>query len=364
MLDHEYQLLLERLGAEPDSHRRLFAFANTVSARNYKGTNECHGWMGIRFQCEPGGAAHDILLHLNMMENENLLQQEAVGVLGINLIYAAFHEASSAQRLLECLATDLTMERIEVDLVHLDGPTFGRADAATLGFQLVQQGLAPAVVLQGGVLVPPTEILRKCAVVMKRGLFMEATSDIAVRVACGHDCLVHEFENFDREPLAMVELSVNPAGEAATAADATYLARIRELAELECPVMLTRFAETYELTAYLRRYSQQPLRFVVGASTLAMFLLQEFYSKLAGGLVEGLGKLFADNVKIYILPMRREAFYQHLRSAGVDESFVSVDGTGVAEAATLNFKQPLGHLYHYLIDMKWVVTMPIEAPPL
>lgn len=362
MLDHEYKQLMERLGADPDSKRRLFAFADTISARNYKGTNECHGWMGIRFQRQPGDTPHDILLHLNLRDNENLLQQEAVGILGINLIFGAYHHASDVRQLLETLHTELAGERIEIDVVHLAGAAFENVDVATVGLQLVRQGLAPAVVLQGDELVPPTELARKRAIVMKRILFQESRSDIAARLIAGHDCLLREFQQLERPALAMTELSVNPIRPRATVSEEVYLERLRELAELEHPVLLTRLAENYELTSYLRRYSQEPLRFVFGASNLAMVLAQEFYTELAGGLVEGIGKLFADNVKMYILPMRRDAFFQHLRAAGVDESLVSVEEGDIVEASTLRFKEPLGHLYRYLIDMQWVVTVAGAAP--
>jgi len=357
MLDHEYQLLMERLGSLPDNRRRLFAFADTVSARNYQGTNECHGWMGIRFQYEPGGAAHEILLHLNMRDRTNLRQQEAVGILGINLIYAAYQESDDVPQLLECLASELSEGRIEVDSLHLSGPRFEPVDAALVGLHLVRHGLAQAVLLQKGELLPPTEVVRKRSLVLKRGLFKETAEEIARRTTAGHQCLLREFGQFEREPLAAVELTVKPAGAANVAPDEAYRSRLLELAKLDSPVLLTRFSENYELTAYLRRYSQEPLRFVFGASNMAMILVQEFYRELTGGLIEGIGKLFADNVKIYIVPMRRQAFYDHLQRAGVDESFVSVEGD-VAEAATLNFKRPLGHLYNYLIDKKWIVTVP------
>src|SRR5213075_2962985 len=53
MLDYEYDLLLERLNEKRGGSTAFFAFANTVTTRKEEG----HGWLGIRFQSEPGADA-------------------------------------------------------------------------------------------------------------------------------------------------------------------------------------------------------------------------------------------------------------------------------------------------------------------
>jgi hypothetical protein len=84
--------LLNQLNKAFGSQTRFFCFVDTVSARNYAGTNEAHGWIGLRFQREPQGQPNDILLHINLLDPTNL-QQEAIGILGVNLIYAAFYQS-------------------------------------------------------------------------------------------------------------------------------------------------------------------------------------------------------------------------------------------------------------------------------
>src|ERR1700733_1383243 len=91
MLDREWTQLLNQLAKARGSQTRFFSFVDTVSARNYAGTNEPHGWLGLRFQQQPGGQPNDILLHINLRDSSNALEQEAVGILGVNLIYAAFY---------------------------------------------------------------------------------------------------------------------------------------------------------------------------------------------------------------------------------------------------------------------------------
>src|SRR3954470_9537644 len=53
MLDYEHRLNMERLRSSRGSSTAFFAFADTVAARNYHGTNECHGWLGVKFQTHP-----------------------------------------------------------------------------------------------------------------------------------------------------------------------------------------------------------------------------------------------------------------------------------------------------------------------
>src|SRR5690349_20380923 len=45
MLNHEYDLLIQRLSETRGEKTTFFVFADTVAARSFKGTNECHGWM-------------------------------------------------------------------------------------------------------------------------------------------------------------------------------------------------------------------------------------------------------------------------------------------------------------------------------
>src|SRR6202453_3893954 len=122
MLDHEYHLLLARLAKDRGDRTRFFAFADTVATRNYQGTNEQHGWLGFRFQAEPEGQPSQILLHINLMDSTAQLQQQAIGTLGVNLVYAAHHQRSSPGAFLAGLFDDLSSERLEIDVLEITGP--------------------------------------------------------------------------------------------------------------------------------------------------------------------------------------------------------------------------------------------------
>src|SRR6516225_803874 len=122
MLDNEWAQLLSQLHATRGSTARFFAFVDTISARNYAGTNDCHGWMGLRFLRQPGGEPSQVLLHANLRDSTNLRQQEAVGILGVNLIYATHHALHSPAEFLASLFEDLTLPRLEIDCMELSGP--------------------------------------------------------------------------------------------------------------------------------------------------------------------------------------------------------------------------------------------------
>src|SRR5256885_10657453 len=124
MLDHESALLLERLDAKRGDTTRFFVFANTVAARSFTRHDEPHGWMGVRFQTEPRSEASQIIIHVRMLDKENLQQQEALGIMGVNLIYAAQYYFDDPITLVASLLDSLTMERVEVDMIKFSGAAF------------------------------------------------------------------------------------------------------------------------------------------------------------------------------------------------------------------------------------------------
>ena len=174
MLDREYALLQQRLGASRGGEARFFVLADTVSARNFSGTNECHGWMGLRFQPAPGAEPNDVVLHVNLLDTTNLLQQQAVGVLGVNLIYAAYHQRAAIGTLLAALFDELSTSRIEIDVIGLNGPDFTMVDDRAVQLDLIEGGYAEAVLFPSeGPPRPPSELLRKRPLVFEPGVFDE-----------------------------------------------------------------------------------------------------------------------------------------------------------------------------------------------
>jgi len=356
MLEHEYRLLLERLDAERSAKTQYFVFADTVSARNYAGTNECHGWLGLRFQTEPNGPPSDILLHINLMEPSNLLQQQTLGILGVNLIYSAFYERQNTQTLLKSVFADLSLQRLEIDVVELSGPAFADFDQRSVGLQLVRNEYASAALFDTGRLIQPSDILRKKPIVVERGFFRNEDSVQRDLMRAAARQLASESGSTDREPLSVCEISVRPVrGEVPN--DAELLRRVERLNSLGLPVAVTRFSESYRLTEYFRRYTKEAMRFALGASSVVE-IFQTAYDELIGGLLEALGRLLAENVRIYVFPMPGAIFRQRLAAVGLDPQLFCSSGDEPVTARKIRIPPPIGHLYSYLLESGWVV--PVE----
>ena len=176
MLDHEQRLNVERLSNVRGEDTTFFAFADTVSARNFRGNNECHGWMGIKFQTGPHSDDNQIVIHVRMLDIENALQQEALGIVGVNLIYGAQFFHAQPERLLESLLDGLSTNRIEIDLIEFQGKQFRHVDNRVMSSRLVQIGLTGAAMFSAdGHALQPSEVLYKKPVLVERGRFRPVT---------------------------------------------------------------------------------------------------------------------------------------------------------------------------------------------
>ena len=125
MLDHEYSLLIERLDKKLGGVRTFFVFADTVAARSFKQHNESHGWLGVRFQVEPRGEPSQIIIHVRMLDESNVDQQEALGIVGVNLLFGTFYH-EQPEKLIASLQENLAPDRMQVDLIKFSGPASTR----------------------------------------------------------------------------------------------------------------------------------------------------------------------------------------------------------------------------------------------
>jgi hypothetical protein len=208
MLDHEWNQLLAQLQKSRGASTRFFSFADTVSARNFAGTNECHGWMGIRFQDQPGGPAQDVIIHLNLLDSSNLAQQEVVGVVGVNLIDAVFRRRQSKDTFLKALLDQAGVQRAEIDFIEVRGPGFAGWKSSALLLALVEEGLAEAMVLPAsGQCAPPSEILRKRPIVLAPRAFENREPFHGGILSEAISMLKTEAGEAAREPLGLAVLS-------------------------------------------------------------------------------------------------------------------------------------------------------------
>lgn len=358
MLDREWNLLLTQLEKGRGPSTRFFSFADTVSARNFSGTNECHGWMGIRFQSEPGGQANDILLHLNLRDSSNLLQQEVLGLVGINLIYAAFHQRTSPEGLSKVLLDQASLERIEIDFIDVHGPVFQAWNRQDLLLGLVRENLAEAVVFPSrNHRGPPTEILRKRPIVLAPLGWESAVRDHAEMLSAAVRELKTEPGNEASNPLGLFAIPISPVNVFSPVQPSFDLSsRIEALVGLGSGVLLFGYSELYRMTSFINRYTQAPVRFVVGVSSV-IHLFSLGHSSLEGRLLEGLSKLFAQNVCVYVYPMTPGALEESLPSA-LAAGWKWKSKAGLITADQLQAPPPLGHLLEYLLASKFMVPMP------
>jgi hypothetical protein len=333
MLNYEYSLMTERLAPTRGEHCRFFVFADTVAAKSYTRKDDCHGWMGIRFQISPSGEPSQILLHVSLLDRENLLQQEAMGVLGVNLIHAALYESGGSVALLRQLLDDLTTERIEVDLIEFSGPAFAAVDNRLMSLELVHCGLSSAAMFTAdGKVVQPAEAFYKRAILMMRGSFRPVTNVTVDMIRTALAQFVQQPANHGEKVLVVTEMTLKNllAGDAIDNRD--FLDRVDILGTIGSPVLISNFGEHYRLANYLQRYTSKPIGLVMGVPTLREIFEEKYYTDLAGGILESFGRLFKNDLKLYVYPLLESQ-------------------TGaLITAGNLRVAPKLQHLYDYLIE--------------
>ena len=365
MLETEWTQLLGQLDKTRGPDTRFFSFVDTVSARNYAGTNEAHGWVGLQFQSHPGGEPSDILLHINMRDSSNILQQEAIGILGVNLIYAAFYQLQTKESFFEGLAQGVVRGRIEIDCVDFRGPAFASWDRPTLLAYLVHAGLAEAVCFSpSGAALPPNEFLHKKAVVLAPGYFGHVDPVHAQihtqMLAAGIQELRRESGESTSAPIGCFCLSAAPIAPQESAPEISdLLTRINALLAQGADVLLFRERELYNMTTFVNRYTKAPLRFIAGLSLLIR-AFDDPYFNLEGRVLEALARLLAQNVRIYAYPMTAIDLQEAIKVfSAIDLEWTETNGCVSAEE--LRFTPPLGHLYAYLLASNFLV--PMRVPP-
>jgi hypothetical protein len=308
MLDYEHRLNLERLRSSRGGSTAFFAFADTVAARNYHGTNECHGWMGVKFQTHPRDEDSQVIIHVRMLDHENSLQQEALGIVGVNLLYAAFFLHHKPQLMLESLLDNLTMERLEIDMVEFSGIEFRHVDNRVMSLKLVQLGLSGAAIFgPTGEVLQPSELLRKCAILVERGSFRPVTKVNMDMVRCAYDRFAGEPEVREKQVVQLMEITMRNLLSAGEIDLSDFLARADALGAVGKTVLISDYFEYYRLTAYLTRYTAEPIAVTMGVTNLLDLFNEKYYTELEGGILESFGKLFTKDLRLYVYPLRDHA---------------------------------------------------------
>ena len=349
MCDHEYSLLIERLGEDRGKDVNFFAFADTVSARNFKGTNECHGWLGVRFQIEPMGPPHDVFVHVNLTDTENLAQQEALGIFGVNLVYATFFKRDNLDEFIKSLQDSLSLERLEIDMIEFRGPAFANINNRLLSFKLVRYGLTNAVMFdpEKGVVLP-SSALRKRPILIERGSFRPINRTHMDMLLGAQKQFEVESSSSKRDPMSVLEITVNNILEREEVSDERLLRRVDTMLAVGTPVLVTNYSEYFHLTTYLRRYSQEPIGFAVGVNSILQIFNEKYYEDLEGGILEAFGKLFGHTVKLYVYPMIVENYKRYLEASSISLEEIEMPHEDLITAENLGMPTDIRYLYSHL----------------
>ena len=352
MLDHEYALLLERLSGIRGERTTFFVFADTVATGNRRSSNDAHGWLGIRFQAAPRGEPSEILLHVRMWDNDSVLQQQALGIVGVNLIYGALYLRSNPKQLIESLQDNLGTDRIEVDMLRFMGHCFEAVDNRLMSLHLVECRLTNAVMFgpQGEVL-QPSEILHKKAVLVERGSFRPVTHVNVDMIACATAQFVQESALKGKELVVLMEITMrNLLAEGALDAH-DFLSRVDLLADIGFTVLISNYSEYYRLTSYFRRYTKEMIGVAIGINTLLEIFNEKYYDNLEGGILESFGRLFRNAVKLYVYPMSREAYDRYIvESRNSGATALSAAPSILITAKNVRVDDRLASLYAHLLE--------------
>jgi hypothetical protein len=336
MLDHEYSLLIERLDEKLGGIRAFFVFADTVAARSFKQHNESHGWLGVRFQNEPRGEPSQIVIHVRMLDEGNVDQQEALGIIGVNLLFGAFYH-EQPEKLIASLQENLAPNRMQVDLIKFSGPTYANVDNRLMSLQLVSQGLTDAVIFTAdGEMVQAADILYKKSILVERGSFRPVTHATNDMLNGARAAFLKQSGSADADLVVLMEMTLENLLAEGQLNHADFLARVDILGALGRTVIISKFGEYFRLASYLSRYTSRMIGLVMGVPSLLEIFDEKYYLNLEGGILEALGRMFKSGLKLYVYPM-------------IDEETAEL-----VTARKLDVAPNLRSLYRYLIENEFI----------
>ncbi len=319
MLRHEYDLMEGRLSDSRGSESAFFAYAATVTARSYTQKNECHGWIGVRRQLRPNAEPSEIILHVRMLDDTNIEQSEALGILGVNLVHGAYYHSDHPKTIIDNLQDGMGHDkRIEIDLIHFSGPDFAKVENRLMNLHLIHSWSCRAVMFDAsGDSIVPASALRKKDTVVIRGSFKPPTKihmdmkDVAIKQFAQEDGV--DADNI----LAVAEITMNELTGKGDELDSDFLARVDLLNELGFSVLISDYLRFFRLRSWIRRYTKNRIGIVLSVLDFDYLFAEEYYQGLEGGILEAFGKLFSDNTNVYVYPTIRDGKLITLESADV-----------------------------------------------
>ncbi|GGW62430.1 hypothetical protein GCM10008085_12780 [Winogradskyella epiphytica] len=307
MLNHEVNLMEERITRDKHPNKIFFSYANTVAtidfAKKYKG----HGWVGIKYQVGPNEEYNEIVLHIRFKENDARLQQETLGKLGTNLIYGAFYKYNQPRKLLRYLYDHLDKDQLEIDTINFSGPVFKDVDNRLMSLQLVRNGMTDAVMFApDGNNVLPARVLYKKNILTLRGSFRPVTKVNMDMFEKSYEMFVKENKVEKDKTQVIFEITLSNLRAEGEIDEQDFMDRAKLLCSLGQTVLISNFQEYYKLVEYFSQYTRARMGLAMGVNNLIDIFDEKYYRHLSGGILEAFGKLFYKDLRVYLYPMEND----------------------------------------------------------
>ncbi len=319
MLSHEMHLMEERISRDQNPDKLFFTYANTVATIDFSKRYKGHGWVGIRFQLDPNQKEFDeIILHVRFKQNEARLQQETLGIVGVNLIYGAFYKYNKPRKLMKYLYDHIDRDTLEIDMVNFSGPNFKNVDNRLMSLQLIRNDMTDAVMFgpDGNNLLPAT-VLYKKNILALRGSFRPVTK-------VNMDMFEKSYEIFIRDPavdednsIVIFEITLSNLRASGEIDESDFMDRAKLLCSLGHSVMISKFQEYFKLVEYFNNYTKAKIGLTMGVNNLIDIFDEKYYRHLSGGILEAFGKLFFKELIVYLYPMKNPETGQIMTSNNV-----------------------------------------------
>jgi len=347
MLQTEYAELSQILGETRGLNTQFFSFANTIETLNYQKTNRGHGWIGMRFQLKPETESNQVILHVNLLENDGLMQQATLGILGVNLIYACFFLHEFPGQFLRSLLDNITTDRLEITMIRMSGPDLDYVDNRLLCVQLVKNGMAKAIMFdRHGEVQQPYDMLYKKNVLAFRGSFRPVTN-VMVDMLRNSFRVFKRDEDYDKEQtISLCEMTLSNLLQEGEIDEQDFLDRVDILNGMGQNVMVSNFREYYKLVQYFSQFKIRKLRIIIGIPTLMNFFEKKYYTHLRGGVLEAMGKFFIDNMKLYVYPT--------ISSVTIDDP---TKGEELITSKNLMLADDINDLYQFLYKNRMIIDI-------
>ena len=308
MLKTECTTLMQRLNLERGEQSRFFTYANTVTAKGYRGGGNYHGWTGIKFQHSPGSEPSQVIVHIKLLDSQNLFQQEAIGTFGVNLIHSCYHANDSMANFVRSLMDSLTNERIQIDAIKVSGPAFEHMDDRLLSLELVRNGYTDVIMFnaEGKVVQPSEELYKKNIVAMRSGFRPPTLLNVEMLEKGAQQFKNNLPEDEGDNVVTLAEISMNRLIERGAIDSADFLARIDMLSSINQSVLISHFQHFHTLSHYLSDICRRRVAFAVRVHNLQDIFDEENYKDLDGGFLEAFGTMFGKNTQIYVYPEKAD----------------------------------------------------------